>query len=174
MTIHHLLQFRDFRAADLPVMAHAMGDARVTQFYGLETEPTDPQAIAREQFAWYQEQAAQGESWWQAICAEGRVLGAMGIYDRDDDGDSAELGYWLLPSHWGRGVMRQALRQWLPQAFEKLKLHSVVAYVEPENLASTRLLTAAGFSHEGLLRECTRRGERYASLHRFSLLVHEL
>lgn len=178
MSTHHLLQFRDFCAADLPVMARAMGDARVTQFYGLETEQTDPRAIAREQLAWWQEQAAQGSGWWQAICAQGQVqgqvLGAVGIYDRDDDGDSAELGYWLLPSHWGRGVMRLALRQWLPQAFEKLELHSVVAYVEPGNLASTRLLTAAGFTHEGLLRECTRRGERYASLHRFSLLVHEL
>jgi ribosomal-protein-alanine N-acetyltransferase len=174
MTDRPLLQFRDFCAADLPIMAQAMGDARVTQFYGLETEQTDAQAIAREQLAWYQGQAAEGTGWWQAICAEGRVLGAVGIYDRDDDGDSAELGYWLLPSQWGRGVMRLALRQWLPQAFEKLELHSVVAYVEPGNLASARLLAAAGFAHEGLLRECTRRGERYASLHRFSLLVHEL
>jgi len=174
MRIGHCLQFRDFRATDLPVVAQAMGDARVTQFYGLETEQTDAQAIAREQLAWYQEQAAQGTGWWQATCAQEQVLGAIGIYDRDDDGDSAELGYWLLPRHWGKGLMRQALRQWLPRAFEKLKLHSVVAYVEPENLASVRLLAAAGFSHEGLLRECTRRGERYASLHRFSLLVHEL
>ena len=174
MTSHPLLQFRDFCTADLPVMALAMGDARVTQFYGLETEQTDPQVIAREQLAWYQQQTAAGEGWWQAICAQGQVLGAVGVYDRDDDGDSAELGYWLLPSHWGRGLMRLALRQWLPLAFEQLKLHSVVAYVEPGNLASSRLLTAAGFTHEGLLRECTRRAERYASLHRFSLLVHEL
>lgn len=174
MSIHHHLQFRDFCAADLPVVTHAMGDALVTQFYGLETEQADPQAIAREQLVWYQKLTVAGEGWWQAICTEDQVLGAVGVYDRDDDGDSAELGYWLLPSHWGQGVMRQALRQWLPQAFEKLKLHSVVAYVEPENLASTRLLTTAGFSHEGLLRECTRRGERYVSLQRFSLLVHEM
>lgn len=168
------LQFRDFSAADLSVIAHAMGDVQVTQFYGLETEHTDAQAIAREQLDWYNSLQTDAEGWWQAICVDKQVVGAIGVYDRDEDGDSAELGYWLLPSHWGQGVMRKALPQWLPLAFGKLQLHSVVAYVEPENMASTRLLAAAGFAHEGLLRECTKRGERYVSLHRFSLLVHEL
>ena len=168
------LQFRDFSAADLPVIARAMDDVQVTQFYGLETEQTDAQAIAREQLDWYNTLQADKEGWWQAICVDKQVVGAIGVYDRDEDGDSAELGYWLLPSHWGQGVMRKALPQWLPLAFDKLKLHSVVAYVEPENMASTKLLAATGFTHEGLLRECTRRGERYVSLHRFSLLVHEL
>lgn len=174
MPIPHQLQFRDFAIDDLPSIAQAMGDSQVTQFYGLETTHTQAQDIAREQLHWYQNLAADHEGWWQAICMDGQVLGALGIYDYDDDGDSAELGYWLLPSHWGKGVMRTALPQWLPQAFERLKLHSIVAYVEPENLASTKLLTAVGFTHEGLLRECTRRGTDYASLHRFSMLVHEL
>ena len=168
------LQFRDFSTADLSVIARAMGDVQVTQFYGLETEQTDAQAIAREQLGWYNSLQADKEGWWQAICIDKQVVGAIGVYDRDEDGDSAELGYWLLPSHWGQGVMRKALPQWLSLAFDKLKLHSVVAYVEPENMASTKLLAATGFMHEGLLRECTKRGDRYVSLHRFSLLVREL
>ena len=168
------LQFRNFSAADLPIITRAMGDVQVTQFYGLETEHTDAQAIAREQLDWYNTLQADKEGWWQAICIDKQVVGAIGVYDRDEDSNSAELGYWLLPSHWGQGVMRKALPQWLPQAFDKLQLHSVAAYVEPENMASTRLLAAAGFTHEGLLRECTKRGEHYVSLHRFSLLVHEL
>lgn len=168
------LQFRDFSTADLAVIALAMGDAKVTQFYGLETEQTNTHAIAREQLDWFHELAGNDEGWWQAICREGQVIGAIGVYDREDAGDSADLGYWLLPSHWGQAVMRKALPLWLPLAFQKLKLHSVVAYVEPENLASSRLLSAVGFTHEGLLRECTKRGQRYVSLHRYSLLAHEL
>ncbi|QXZ09207.1 GNAT family N-acetyltransferase [Comamonas sp. Y33R10-2] len=168
------LQFRDFQASDLPSIAIAMGDAQVTQFYGLETPHTDAQTIASEQLDWYTVQTSEGDAWWQAICMEGKLIGAIGVYDRDEDGDSAELGYWLLPSHWGQGVMRCALRQWLPRAFERLALHSVVAYVEPDNQASIKLLTHTGFTQEGLLRECTRRGTRYVSLHRLSLLVHEL
>lgn len=171
------LTFRDFREPDLPVLAQAMGDARVTQFYGLETRHTDAHAIAREQLDWYRQLGADGEGWWQAICmgASGaEALGGIGLYDRDDDGDSAELGYWLHPGHWGQGIMKNALRQWLPGAFRRLALHSVVAYVEPDNTASSRLLRQAGFTLEGLLRDCTRRKGRYVSLQRYSLLASEL
>lgn len=169
-----LLQFRDLTRTDLPAVTQAMGDARVTQFYGLETEHSEPLAIAREQIDWYRRLDRDGEGWWQAICQADAVIGAVGVYERDDDGDSAELGYWLLPSHWGQGVMRTALPLWLPSAFQRLALHSVVAYVEPENTASAKLLSHAGFTFEGLLRDCTKRGEGYASLQRYSLLVNEL
>ena len=169
-----LLQFRDLTRADLPAVTQAMGDARVTQFYGLETEHSEPLAIAREQLDWYRRLGRDGEGWWQAICQADALIGAVGVYERDDDGDSAELGYWLLPSHWGQGVMRTALPLWLPSAFKRLQLHSVVAYVEPENTASARLLAHAGFTFEGLLRDCTKRGDGYASLQRYSLLVNEL
>ena len=171
------LAFRDFRQSDLSVLAQAMGDARVTRFYGLETHHTDAHAIAREQLDWYRQLGVDGEGWWQAICvgASGaEAIGGIGLYDRDDDGDSAELGYWLLPGHWGQGIMKAALRQWLPGAFHHLALHSVVAYVEPDNTASSRLLGQAGFALEGLLRECTKRQGRYVSLQRYSLLAGEL
>ncbi len=168
------IAFRNFCPADLPAIAQAMGDARVTRFYGLETTHDAPGAIAQEQLDWFAALAADGDGWWQAVWLEGALAGAIGVYERDDEGDSAELGYWLLPHYWGRDLMRQALRLWLPQAFRQLRLHSVVAYTEPENTASMQLLRGAGFVHEGLLRECTKRGDRYVSLHRFSLLAREL
>ena len=168
------LLFREFLRTDLPVVAQAMGDERVTQFYGLETTHPNAHAVAREQLDWYRDLARDKTGWWQAITVQRNVVGGIGVYDRDDDGDSAELGYWLLPCHWGQGIMRTALPLWLPGAFKRLALHSVVAHVEPENTASTQLLAKAGFTHEGLLRDCSKRGSRYVSLQRYSLLVDEL
>ena len=121
------LHFRDFSPADLFVVAHAMGDARLTAFYGLETAHSDARVIAQEQLDWYASVASEGSGWWQAVLLDGAVIAAVGIYDHDDEADSADLGYWLLPDHWGRGWMDQALRQWLPSAFAQLGLHSVVA-----------------------------------------------
>lgn len=168
------LQFRDFLQSDLATIAQAMGDARVTQYYGLETAYSAPAAIAQEQLDWFNALEKNNDGWWQALLMGGKLVGAVGVYDYDDDGDSAELGFWLLPTYWGQGLMQRAIRQWLPGAFARLQLHSVVAYVEPENHSSIKLLNTAGFQHEGLLRECTKRGTRYVSLQRFSLLVHEL
>ena len=174
------VQLRDFTQHDLPQVAQAFADARVREFYGLATASTNGEHIAREQLDWYADLAAEGEGWWQALCvpaADGTstVIGGIGVYDRDEDGDSAELGFWLAREAWSQGWMRLALPQFLPLAFARLALHSVQAYVEPENTPSLRRLQAAGFVHEGLQRECSRRADgRYVSLHRLSLLVHEL
>lgn len=170
------IRLRDFADADLPVMGQAFTDPRVTAYYGLSTEASTPQGIAREQLDWLHELQALGEGWWQAIvsASDGTLVGGIGAYDRDDDGDSADLGFWLLPAYWGRGAMRQALRQFAPLVFARLRLHSLVAYAEPANTASAQVLRACGFQHEGLLRECTRRSSGYVSLNRYSLLVHEL
>ncbi|MGE8317112.1 MAG: GNAT family N-acetyltransferase [Comamonas sp.] len=170
------VRLRDFAEADLPTMGQALTDPRVTAYYGLSTEAGTPQAIAREQLDWLRELQALEEGWWQAIVAaeDGALVGGLGAYDRDDDGDSADLGFWLLPAYWGRGAMRQALRQFAPRVFARLRLHSLVAYVEPVNTASAQVLRACGFQHEGLLRECTRRGSAYVSLERYSLLRSEL
>ena len=173
------LVLREFTPRDLAQVAQAFADARVREFYGLATASSDGEHIAREQLDWYADLAAEGEGWWQALSvpsAEGlQVIGGIGVYDRDEDGDSAELGFWLAREAWSQGWMRLALPQFLPLAFARLALHSVQAYVEPENTPSLRRLQAAGFVHEGLQRECSRRADgRYVSLHRLSLLVHEL
>lgn len=170
----HLL--RDFGAHDAAVLAYAFSDERVLQFYGLSTTHNAPTDIAGEQLDWYERLAADGEGWWQAICTPGsEVIGGIGVYDRDDDGDCADLGFWLLPSAWGQGWMQGALLAFLSPAFTRLRLHSLQAYVEPDNQASAKLLGRAGFVHEGLLRECTRGAQGgYQSLNRFSMLVSEL
>ncbi len=174
------LVLRDFTPHDLAEVAQAFADARVREFYGLATASSDGEYIAREQLDWYADLATEGDGWWQALCvpaADGaqQLIGGIGVYDRDEDGDSAELGFWLAREAWSQGWMRLALPQFLPLAFARLALHSVQAYVEPENTPSLRRLQAAGFVHEGLQRECSRRADgRYVSLHRLSLLVHEL
>ena len=183
------LHLRDFTSRDLLQLTQAFADARVRAFYGLATTRTDGAFIAREQLDWYAELAADGEGWWQALCVsqpggpgavnqaakDAVVIGGIGVYARDDDGDSAELGFWLAHAAWGQGWMKRALPLFLPQAFARLKLHSVQAYVAPENARSLHRLQAAGFVHEGVQRECARRADgRYVSLHRLSLLVHEL
>lgn len=169
------VHLRDPRAADAPDIGAALLDARVAAHYGLATESGDARTVGQEQLEWMHALQSSGDGWWQVIAAPGgSLLGAVGAYDRDDAGDSADLGFWLRHDAWRQGVMRQALRLFVPQAFARLRLHSLLAYVEPANEASARLLRASGFQYEGLLRECARRPGGYVSLQRFSLLRSEL
>ncbi|MCB0907741.1 MAG: GNAT family N-acetyltransferase [Nocardioidaceae bacterium] len=62
------------------------------------------------------------------------------------------LGYWVVPSHRGRGAATAAVRLLVPWALATLRLHRLEAWVEPDNHASQRVLAACGFQHEGRLR----------------------
>ncbi|TNF60359.1 MAG: N-acetyltransferase [Burkholderiales bacterium] len=60
--------------------------------------------------------------------------------------DEAEISYWLGRSHRGRGWASEAVRQAASAALRsRAGLARVVAYVHPQNTASTRVLARAGF-----------------------------
>lgn len=84
---------------------------------------------------------------------EGRVIGTVSLFNRSEPNRRAEIGYALARSAWGRGLMHEALVQWLDWAFGPLGLHRLEADVDPANAASRRSLERLGFQHEGLLRE---------------------
>ncbi len=63
-----------------------------------------------------------------------------------------EVGYWLLPSHRGRGLMTDAVRAVCRWSFESLSLPRFQACVQPGNAASENVLLRLGFVREGLLR----------------------
>lgn len=62
------------------------------------------------------------------------------------------LGYWIVPPERGQGVATAAVRLITPWALDALNLRRLEAWVEPENLASQRVLRNAGFRQEGRLR----------------------
>ena len=67
---------------------------------------------------------------------------------------NAMLGYAIDAAHEGRGLMREALRATLADAFSaRVGLHRVQANVRPENTRSLALLDHLGFEREGLARE---------------------
>jgi ribosomal-protein-alanine N-acetyltransferase len=62
---------------------------------------------------------------------------------------SAYLGYYAFAPHAGRGFMKGGLRHVVRLAFTKLGLHRLEANIQPENIASIRLVQACGFAKEG-------------------------
>lgn len=64
-------------------------------------------------------------------------------------GNDLEVGYLIARDHWGQGLateMTQALTQF---GFERFGVNLVRAVVDPENLASQRVLVKSGFVLEG-------------------------
>lgn len=65
----------------------------------------------------------------------------------------AEVGYVLHPGYWNRGIMHEALLAAANYGFEEMNLHSIEAHINPENVASGKVLEKAGFIREAYFKE---------------------
>ena len=81
------------------------------------------------------------------------LLGSCLLFNFNDRGPRAEIGYSLGHAHWGKGYMHEALVALVDLAFGKLDLNRLEADIDPRNKASARSLERLGFEKEGVLRE---------------------
>jgi ribosomal-protein-alanine N-acetyltransferase len=84
------------------------------------------------------------------------------------------LGYWVVPRARGTGVGTRAVRLATNWALTLSGAARVEAWVEPENAPSQRLLTAAGFVREGVLRSFLHLDDRRADAIVFSRVIQDL
>lgn len=63
--------------------------------------------------------------------------------------DEAELGYMLLPEHWGKGYGSE-IAEILIQKANKTKLNRLTAVIDPKNIPSRKILIKKGFISERL------------------------
>jgi RimJ/RimL family protein N-acetyltransferase len=86
----------------------------------------------------------------------GHLIGIVGAIASIASGGSCahslEVGYAVIPIFQKRGIAKAALLAFLAQALTP-QIVELTATVDPENLASTRLLDAFGFEKSGLLHE---------------------
>ena len=127
----------------------------------------------QEQMDWYAELERTGKGQWWSIRQETNFLGAIGINNVDQRHRRCELGFWLLPEHWRKGIISEALPLVIDHCFNTLGLHRIMAEVETDNPASAKALLRAGFVHEGTLHECEWKDGLPLSLDIFALLNKE-
>jgi len=81
------------------------------------------------------------------------MIGTIGYYHIKPEHFRAEIGYMLLPEFQGRGYITEAIDAVVNYGFNYMKLHSIEALIDPDNLASARMLEKRGFTKEGLFKE---------------------
>lgn len=96
--------------------------------------------------------------WAMTLQGSGTLLGAIGL-TQDEGADTAELGYWLSPGHWGRGITTEAARAVVAFGFESLDLPVVTSGYFEDNPASGGVLHKLGFVETGrVMRACLAAG----------------
>jgi ribosomal-protein-alanine N-acetyltransferase len=82
-----------------------------------------------------------------------QLIGTIGFWRFEKENYRAEIGYILHPKWQNKGVMHEALSVTIPFAFEQIQLHSIEAVIDPENIASAKLLEKNKFRREGFFKE---------------------
>jgi len=92
---------------------------------------------------------------------EKEIVGGIGIHGEKDNcmSRTIEMGYWLSPKYWGKGMATEAVELmtlYTFNEFTKIRGHAIErieGFVFLENIASQRVLEKCGFHCEALLRK---------------------
>jgi RimJ/RimL family protein N-acetyltransferase len=94
-------------------------------------------------------QETSGEYFFAVRLVDGTMVGAMGVIDHPDN--TIEVGYWFGVDFQGRGYALEALQGTLDQlrGTPEFAHRPIFAETRPDNVASIKLLTRAGFEATG-------------------------
>jgi [ribosomal protein S5]-alanine N-acetyltransferase len=153
------LRLRELRLTDTEAVYAIKSDAEVTRRYGEE-----PHRSVEETRGWVEKRLVDYERrdaivWAFARREDDTVIGSCCFWHFDPTFRTAEIGYELCRSEWGRGIGAEGVSAAVRYGFEEMDLHRIEACPLVFNEPSRQLLLRLGFVLEGTLRErCLVRG----------------
>lgn len=85
----------------------------------------------------------------RGIIHQNVLVGVCG-YMPNDDGNSAEIGYWIGKPWWGRGIATEAAGALIDHCFEEAGFERVTCGHFVDNPASGRVISKLGFRYTGV------------------------
>jgi ribosomal-protein-alanine N-acetyltransferase len=161
---------RQIVEADMQKIFEGLSDPQVIRYYGVSYYSLEE---VQKQLDWYNSLLIQQTGIWWGICfphLPDSIIGACGFNEWKHEHKRTELGYWLLPPYWHKGVMSECIPAIIKYAFTTMQMHRIEAVVEAENELSSRLLSKLGFAFEGTHLECEIKNGRYIDLSYYALL----
>ena len=83
----------------------------------------------------------------------GEPIGSIGVVERSDPHMRCEVGYCIAKSHWGQGIVSEALAEIIRFLFLEVGFNRIQAKHDVNNPASGRVMAKSGMQLEGILRE---------------------
>jgi RimJ/RimL family protein N-acetyltransferase len=140
------LILRPFVEDDLEDLQRFHTDSDVQQGYDVDGRAWPCEAIADRLKAYISEQERHGFSRWKLSLKSGEFVGRAGL-SWYVAGESAELGFGLLPDHWGRGYAQETATALIEWGFDQLPIDKIIAFTFPGNRRSRHTLAAVGMTY---------------------------
>lgn len=158
---------------DQPFIFEGLSHPHVIPHYGVQYKTLEETAAQMQYYSrlWKDQSGA----WWKIVDRwTFEKVGAIGYNNYNALHHKCEVGYWLLPQHWGNGFVSEALQRMIAYLFAEKQVHRIEALVEEGNRPSCRVAEKAGFTLEGILRDFEWKNDRFISLRLYSLLSSDL
>ena len=82
---------------------------------------------------------------YKVISSANTFLGFAKLEIQRSNAIDAELGYMLMPEHWGKGLGTQIAEELIQLARQNVQLQRLYAIIDPKNSASRKILIKQGF-----------------------------
>lgn len=163
----HLRKFEDL---DLPWLFRGLSHPDVIRYYGVSFKTLEE---TKEQLKWFADLEKEETGIWWAISSKtnGQMPGAAGFNNLSQEHRKAEIGFWLLPEHWGNGIIAEIIPEILNYAFVHLNLHRIEAFVEMKNQTCKKVLDKLHFNFEGTMIDCELKAGGFISVDIYSKIA---
>jgi len=144
------LHVRRLRRGDAPTVFRAWAqDPEVSRYLVWEPHTSIDESVAHAERCEAGWEAGSDYTWIIEDRATEKALGSIAAHVA---GHRVGLGYLLVRSVWGRGLMTEAVTALRDVLEDRPEVHRVWAVCDVENVGSARVLEKAGFELEGTLR----------------------
>ncbi|MDF2448334.1 MAG: acetyltransferase, ribosomal protein N-acetylase [Bacteroidota bacterium] len=94
-----------------------------------------------------------GIAWAVCLNSDNIMIGTASYHRVIKEHHRAEIGYILNPDFWKKGIISEALEKVIDYGFKTMNLHTIEAQIDPENLASQKVLEKFKFVREAYYKE---------------------
>lgn len=147
------LALRAYAQTDAPDLLAAFADEDIARWNPAgSTDAEGVAAFMRSRNDW----TAGDHASWAVADPTGRLVGSVSVHRLDLDQGDAEVGYWVAPWARRQGYAVRAVLLATRFGFGRLGLHRMYLYHAVDNPGSCAVALAAGYRHEGTLRQSYR------------------
>ncbi|WP_312501870.1 GNAT family N-acetyltransferase [Lacrimispora sp.] len=109
-----------------------------------------------------------------AITVDDKAIGSIGVFRCNNiHFRTAEMGYYIAESYWGKGIGTSAVKQTCRYIFENTDILRIFAEPFACNTASCRILEKAGFQCEGILRKNAIKNEVILDMKMYAMIKED-
>ena len=161
------LILRKILPEDKQKIFEGLSSNRVIEYYGVSYKSYEDTQV---QMDWFDGLLKNKTGiWWGIVFKESsEIIGACGFNDWQKDHKKIEIGAWLLPEYWGKGIIGEAINKISEYAFNSMNIHRIEGIVETNNIKCKRMLKKLNFVYEGTLRDAEIKNGKYISLDYYS------